>query len=282
MAMSRKKKSRIEVTFIYIFFLIMFVIIGYPLFWALMMSLNEGSNMLVTDLFPKNPTLEHYKWLFTDPNSDYVIWYKNSLYVAVINSIGSVVITSLIAYAFSRYKFVGRKYGLYMFLLLQMFPALMGMVALYILLNTIGLTDSLYGLMLIYLGGQIPFNAWLVKGYFDTIPKELDEAAKIDGAGHLKIFWTIMLPLAKPILAVVALFNFMAPFMDFLLPRIVLTSPEKYTLALGLYNFINDQFSTNFTRFAAGSILIAVPIALVFLLLQRYLISGLTSGATKG
>ncbi|GIP65135.1 sugar ABC transporter permease [Virgibacillus pantothenticus] len=282
MAMSRKKKSRIEVTFIYIFFLVMFIIIGYPLFWALMMSINEGSNMLVTDLFPKNPTLEHYKWLFTSPNSDYVIWYKNSLYVAIVNSVGSVIITSLIAYAFSRYKFVGRKYGLYMFLLLQMFPALMGMVALYILLNTIGLTDSLYGLMLIYLGGQIPFNAWLVKGYFDTIPKELDEAAKIDGAGHLKIFWTIMLPLAKPILAVVALFNFMAPFMDFLLPRIVLTSPEKYTLALGLYNFINDQFSTNFTRFAAGSILIAVPIALVFLLLQRYLISGLTSGATKG
>ena len=116
------------------------------------------------------------------------------------------------------------------------------------------------------------------------LKRELDEAAKIDEAEpvHLKIFWTIMLPLAKPILAVVALFNFMAPFMDFLLPRIVLTSPEKYTLALGLYSFINDQFSTNFTKFAAGSILIAVPIALVFLLLQRYLISGLTSGATKG
>ncbi|CDQ38935.1 maltose ABC transporter permease [Virgibacillus kapii] len=282
MAMSQKKKSKIEVTFIYLFFLIMFIIIGYPLFWALMMSLNPGSNMLVTDLFPESPTLEHYKWLFMDPNSDYVIWYQNSLYVALVNAGGSVIITSLIAYAFSRYKFIGRKYGLYMFLLLQMFPALMGMVALYILLNTIGLTDSLYGLMLIYLGGQIPFNAWLVKGYFDTIPKELDEAAKMDGAGHLRVFWTIMLPLAKPILAVVALFNFMAPFMDFLLPRIVLTSPEKYTLALGLYNFINDQFSTNFTRFAAGSILIAIPIALVFLLLQRYLISGLTSGATKG
>ncbi|MBU5267121.1 sugar ABC transporter permease [Virgibacillus proomii] len=280
--MSRKKKSKIEVTFIYIFLLLMFIVIAYPLFWAFMMSLNPGSNMMVTELIPKNPTLEHYKWLFTDPNSDYLIWYKNSLFVAIVNSIGSVIITSLIAYAFSRYKFVGRKYGLYMFLLLQMFPALMGMVALYILLNTIGLTDSLYGLMLIYLGGQIPFNAWLVKGYFDTIPRELDEAAKIDGAGHLKIFWTIMLPLAKPILAVVALFNFMAPFMDFLLPRIVLTSPEKYTLALGLYSFINDQFSTNFTKFAAGSILIAVPIALVFLLLQRYLISGLTSGATKG
>ena len=282
MAMSTKKKSKIEVAFIYLFLLIMFIIIGYPLFWALMMSVNPGSNMLVTELFPSNPTWEHYAWLFTSPNSDYLLWYKNSMYIAVVNSVGSVIITSLIAYAISRYQFIGRKYGLYMFLLLQMFPALMGMVALYILLNTIGLTDSLYGLMIIYLGGQIPFNAWLVKGYLDTIPKELDEAAKIDGAGHLKIFWTIILPLAKPILAVVALFNFMAPFMDFLLPRIVLTSPSNFTLALGLYNFINDQFSTNFTRFAAGSILIAVPIALVFLLLQRYLISGLTSGATKG
>lgn len=280
--MNRKTKSKIEVTFIYIFFLIMFVVIGYPLFWAIMMSFNPGTNMLVTDILPDNPTLEHYKWLFTDPRSDYLVWYKNSLFVAVLNALGSVIITSLIAYAFSRYKFIGRKYGLYMFLLLQMFPALMGMVAIYILLNTIGLTDSLWGLLFVYLGGQIPFNAWLVKGYFDTIPKELDEAAKIDGAGHLKIFWTIMLPLAKPILAVVALFNFMAPFMDFLLPRIVLTSPENFTLALGLYSFINDQFSTNFTRFAAGAILIAIPISLVFLLLQRYLISGLTSGATKG
>ncbi|GAE93397.1 maltose/maltodextrin ABC transporter [Gracilibacillus boraciitolerans JCM 21714] len=283
MAMTRKTKSKIEVAFIYLFFVLMFIVIGYPLMWAVMMSINPGTNMLVTDLFPDKPTLEHYIWLFTSPASDYLIWYKNSLIIAVLNSIGSVVLTSLIAYAFSRYKFVGRKYGLYLFLLLQMFPALMGgMVALYILLTTIGLVDSIWGLLLIYLGGQIPFNAWLVKGYYDTIPRELDEAAKIDGAGHLRIFWTIMLPLAKPILAVVALFNFMAPFMDFLLPQIVLTDPNNYTLALGLYNFINDQFSTNFTRFAAGSILIAIPIALVFLLLQRYLIGGLTAGATKG
>src|SRR5699024_2343764 len=280
--MKQKTKSKIEVAFIYFFFLIMFLIIAYPLFWAIMMSLNPGTNMLVTDLFPKNPTLEHYKWLFTSPKSDYLIWYKNSLVVAVANALGSVIITSLIAYAFSRYEFFGRKYGLYMFLLLQMFPALMGMVAIYILLNTIGLTDSLFGLLLVYLGGQIPFNAWLIKGDLDTIPKELDESAKIDGASHLRVFWSIILPLAKPILAVVALFNFMAPFMDFLLPKIVLTSPEKYTLALGLFNFINDQFSTNFTRFAAGAILIALPIAVVFLFLQRFLISGLTAGGTKG
>lgn len=280
--MNPKRKSQIEVFFMYLFIFIMFIIIAYPLFWGVMMSVNPGTNMLVTNLFPKNPTLEHYKWLFTNPRSDYLIWYKNSLYVAVVNSFGSLVITSLIAYAFSRYKFIGRKYGLYMFLLLQMFPALMGMVAIYILLNTIGLTDSLYGLIIVYLGGQIPFNAWLVKGYFDTIPKEIDESARIDGAGHLRVFVKIMLPLARPILSVVALFNFMAPFMDFLLPRIVLTSPKNFTLALGLFNFINDKFSTNFTRFAAGSILIAVPIAIVFLSLQRFLITGLTEGGTKG
>jgi len=280
--MSRKTKSNIEVAFIYLVLAIMFVIIAYPLVWTIGMSLNPGTSLYSAKIIPDNWSLVHYKWLLTSENSNYLTWYKNSVIVAVANSFFSVVLTALIAYAFSRYKFVGRKYGLYMFLLLQMFPALMGMVALYILLNAIGLTDSLYGLLLIYLGGQIPFNAWLVKGYFDTIPKELDEAAKIDGAGHLRVFWTIMLPLAKPILAVVALFNFMAPFMDFLLPRIVLTSPENFTLALGLFNFINDQFSTNFTRFAAGAILIAIPISIVFLFLQRYLISGLTAGGTKG
>src|SRR5690625_7492776 len=164
--MNNKLKSKIEVALIYLFFLIMFVIIGYPLFWAVMMSLNPGTNMLVTDLFPSNPTLEHYKWLFTNPRSDYLIWYKNSLYVAVINSVGSVVITSLIAYAFSRYKFFGRKYGLYLFLLLQMFPALMGMVALYILLITIGLIDFFFGLIFIYLCGNILFIVFLFIIFF--------------------------------------------------------------------------------------------------------------------
>jgi arabinogalactan oligomer/maltooligosaccharide transport system permease protein len=280
--MNRKTKSRIEVTLIYLFIAFMFVIIAYPLLWAISMSFNPGTSLYSASLIPEKPSLEHYKWLFTSPQSDYLLWYKNSLFVAFANSILSVFFTALIAYAFSRYQFVGRKMGLYLFLVLQMFPSLMAMVALYILLNMLGLLDSLWGLILIYVGGQIPFNAWLVKGYFDTIPRELDEAARIDGAGHLAVFFQIMLPLAKPILAVVALFNFMAPFTDFLLPSIVLRDPEKYTLAVGLFNFINDRFANNFTRFAAGSILIAVPIAIVFLFLQRYLISGLTTGGTKG
>lgn len=280
--MSKKLKSNLEVALIYLFLAFMAVVIGYPLLWTVGMSLNPGTSLYSAQLIPDNWSLVHYKWLFTDPSSDYLLWYKNSVIVAIANAFFSVVLTSFVAYAFSRYKFTGRKYGLYAFLLLQMFPVIMGMVAIYVMLNMIGLLDSLVGLTLIYIGGQIPFNAWLVKGYFDTIPKELDEAARIDGAGHLGVFFKIMLPLAKPILGVVALFNFMAPFVDFLLPRIILRNPDNFTLALGLFNFISNQFDNNFTRFAAGSILIAVPIALVYLLSQRYLISGLTAGGTKG
>ena len=280
--MSRKTKNTLELVVMYAVVAVMFVIILYPLLWAFGMSLNPSSNLYGASIIPENWSFVHYEWLFTNPRSNYLTWYKNTLIVSLsVASLGTLLV-SFTAYAFSRYRFKGRTYGLYAFLLLQMFPVLMAMVALYILLNTIGLLDSLIGLIIIYIGGNIPMNAFLVKGYFDTLPKELDESAKMDGAGHFRIFFQILLPLAKPILAVVALFNFMNPFMDFILPRIILRSPENYTLALGLFNFVNDQFSNNFTRFAAGAILIAVPIATVYLFLQKYLISGLSAGATKG
>lgn len=280
--MGKTLKNRLELTGIYLIVLLMFLIISYPLLWTISLSLNPGSSLFSSSLIPENWSFVHYNWLFNDPSSNYLLWYKNTLFVATITSIASVLVVAFVAFAFSRYEFVGRKYGIYSFLLLQMFPVLMGMVAIYLLLNTVGLLDSLWGLVIIYIGGGLPMNAFLVKGYFDTIPRDLDESAKIDGAGHFRIFFQILLPLAKPIIAVVALFNFMSPFMDFLLPRIILRSPEKFTLALGLFNFINDKFANNFTRFAAGAVLIAVPIAIVFLFLQRYLISGLADGATKG
>jgi len=280
--MNPKFKSFLELTGIYAVFVIMAIIIIYPIVWAVGMSLNSGTSFYSSTIIPENWSFEHYKWLFTDPNSDYLNWYKNSMIVSGVSAILSVIITTLVAYGFSRYKFVGRQSGLYTFLLLQMFPAMMAMVALYILLNLVGLLDTLTGLILIYVGSQVPFNAWLVKGYLDTIPHELDESAQIDGAGHLTVLFKIILPLAKPILAVVILFNFMMPLFDFLLPSIILQSSENYTIALGLYNFINDQFANNFTRFAAGSILIALPVALIYVFLQRFLITGLTSGGTKG
>ena len=280
--LSRKNKSRIEVGLISLVLLVMCVVILYPLVWALAISMNTTTSLYGASLSPENWSLDNYVWLFTSPRSQYLTWYKNTLFIATICSILSTFFVAITAYAFSRYRFKGRKYGLYAFLLLQMFPVLMAMVAIYILLNTIGLIDTLWGLIIVYVGGSIPMNAFLVKGYFDTIPKSLDESAKMDGAGHFRIFFQILLPLAKPILAVVALFNFMAPFMDFILPRIILRSPQNFTLALGLYNFVNSQFSNNFTRFAAGAILIALPIAAVYLYLQKYLITGLSAGATKG
>lgn len=280
--MGRTLRSKLEVSGIYLVVLIMFAVILYPLLWAVSISLNPGTSLYSAKLIPDNLSLEHYRWLFTNPQSDYGLWYKNTIIVAVCNAVASVTMVSLLAYVFSRFRFTGRKYGIYTFLLLQMFPVLMGMVAIYLLLNLVNLLDTFTGLILIYAVGGLPMNVFLVKGYLDTIPRDLDESATMDGAGHLTVFFRILMPLTAPILAVVGLFTFMAPFMDFLTPRIILRSPEKYTLALGLYNFINDKFSNNFTIFAAGTILIAVPIATVFLLLQRFLISGLADGATKG
>ncbi|UDV05204.1 sugar ABC transporter permease [Staphylococcus pseudintermedius] len=279
--MNQKKKVWKAIG-IYGFIAFMFVVILYPLLWTFGISLNPGTTLYGAKMIPDNATFANYIYLLTDENSQYLTWYKNTLLVASANALFSVIFVTLTSYAFSRYRFVGRKYGLITFLILQMFPVLMAMVAIYILLNTIGLLDSLLGLTLVYIGGSIPMNAFLVKGYFDTIPKELDESAKIDGASHMRIFFQIMLPLAKPILAVVALFNFMGPFMDFILPKILLRSPEKYTLAVGLFNFINHQYANNFTVFATGAIMIALPISIVFLFLQKYLVSGLTAGATKG
>ncbi|WP_276540373.1 sugar ABC transporter permease [Salipaludibacillus agaradhaerens] len=281
--MKAKTKSKLEVAAIYGVFAIMFVIIAYPLLWAVGMSLNPGRSLFSATMIPENWSLEHFKWLFfDDPRGRYVTWYKNSLIVATATSFFSVVISTLTAYAFSRFKFVGRKNGLFILLVLQMFPILMAMVAIYLLLNMVGLIDNLVGLIIIYVGASVPMMTFLVKGYFDTVPKELDEAARIDGAGPLRVFYSIMIPLAKPIISVVSLFQFMTPFMDFLLPRIVLRSEENFTLALGLFNFVSNEFDNNFTRFAAGAILVAIPIAAVFLYLQRYLISGLTAGGTKG
>ncbi|SMO89207.1 sugar ABC transporter permease [Melghirimyces algeriensis] len=280
--MNTKWKSHMGIVLTYLVLLFMVVISIYPILWVIGSSLNPGTSLFSSSLIPQNATLKHYIWLFTSSDSQYVTWYLNTLKIAVINSLISILLTTATAYAFSRYRFIGRKHGLMAFLILQMFPSLMAMVAFYVLLNMVNLLDTHWGLILIYAGGQIPFNTWLVKGFFDTIPRGLDEAAKIDGAGHNTIFFRIMLPLAKPIVAVVALFNFITPMTDFLLPQIILTSSEKQTLAVGLFSFINEQFGKNFTQFAAGAVLIAIPIAVVFIALQRYFISGLTTGATKG
>lgn len=280
--MNMKKQKVIRLTFSYIAIFIALTIVIYPVLWIVGSSFNPGNSLSGSTIIPKNATLAHYKELFDLESSEYLRWYWNTLKICTITMVLSVTMIALMGYTFSRYRFVGRKNGLMTFLILQMIPNFAALIAIYVLAVQTGLINTHLALILLYTGGLLPMNTWLAKGYFDTIPKELDESARIDGAGHFRIFWQIILPLAKPILAVIALFSFITPFADFILAKVILRSEEKYTLAVGLYNLVAKQFGGEFTKFAAGAVLIAVPISLLFLSLQRYLISGLTAGGTKG
>ncbi|MEH7010164.1 sugar ABC transporter permease [Neobacillus niacini] len=277
-----KKQNFGRLTLTYLVVLIMFVIILYPLAWIIGSSFNPGQSLSGSSIIPENATLAHYKELFDTSKSNYVFWYINSLKVSILTMLFTVILVSFTAYSFSRYRFVGRKNGLMTFLILQMIPNFAALIAIYILATLTKLIDTHLGLILVYVGGQIPMNTWLMKGYLDTIPKELDESAKIDGAGHLRIFFQIVMPLATPIIAVVALFSFIAPFADFIVASILLRTEKNYTLAVGLYELVAKQFGAEFTTFAAGAVLIAVPIAILFLSFQRFFVSGLTAGGTKG
>jgi arabinogalactan oligomer/maltooligosaccharide transport system permease protein len=277
-----KKQKIIRLTCSYIAIFIALAIVIYPVLWIVGSSFIPGNSLSGSTIIPKNATLDHYKELFDRDSSNYLIWYWNTLKICTITMILSVSMIALMGYSFSRYRFVGRKNGLMTFLILQMIPNFAALIAIYVLAVQTNLINTHLALILLYTGGLLPMNTWLAKGYFDTIPKELDESARIDGAGHFRIFWQIILPLAKPILAVIALFSFITPFADFILAKVILRTEDKYTLAVGLYNLVAKQFGGEFTKFAAGAVLIAVPISLLFLSLKRYLISGLTAGGTKG
>ncbi|EIT84555.1 cyclodextrin transport system permease protein [Fictibacillus macauensis ZFHKF-1] len=278
--MSIKRGKFIRLTLSYLILLVAIAIVLYPILWVIGSSLNPGTSLTSSSIIPKNATIIHYKELFE--KTPYVTWYWNTVKISVSTMVLAVIFIGLTGYAFSRYRFLGRKNGLLLFLVLQMVPQFVAVLALYILASLVGLLDSHFGLILVYVGGLIPMNTWLAKGYFDTIPKELDESARIDGAGHFRIFWQIILPLAKPILAVIALFSFITPFADFILASTLLQSDETKTLAVGLFSLVSNEYENAFTIFAAGSVLIAIPIGLLFLSFQRYFVSGLTAGGTKG
>lgn len=280
--MNTKRRNTLRLTLSYLAIIIMALIIFYPIVWIVGSSFNPGNSLSGSTMIPKDATLMHYKKLFDPAKSDYLTWYWNTLKISTLTMLFSVIMVSLTAYSFSRYRFVGRKNGLMTFLILQMIPNFAALIAIYVLATLTGLIDTHLGLILIYTGGSIPMNTYLMKGYLDTIPKELDESARMDGAGHFRIFAQIIMPLAKPIIAVIALFTFIAPFTDFIIARILLRSEENYTLAVGLYQMIAKQFGNEFTLFAAGAVLIAVPITILFLLLQKYFVTGLSAGGIKG
>jgi len=223
-------------------------------------------------------TLEHFVYLFT--RTDYALWFKNTLIISVATCMATVVISSLAAYVFSRFNFKFKKSFLMSLLILQIFPSFVGMIAIYVILYRIGGLDTLWGLVLVYVAGNVPYNTWLVKNYMDTVSKNLDEAARIDGASHFRIFFMIILPVARPIITFLAITSFTAPWMDFIFPKMVLRSSEKQTLALGLFSFVSDK-KNEFTIFAAGALIVAIPFVIFFLMTQKTLVTSFGGAAVK-
>jgi arabinogalactan oligomer/maltooligosaccharide transport system permease protein len=260
----------------------------FPLYLVVISSFNSTGSLRLDSFIPREISFANYKLLFTDPTIPYMIWVKNSLVVAGATAVLSVTIGSASAFAFSRLNFKGRKAGIQMLLLVQMFPAILAISAVYVIMErvytfapSLGLGTQA-GLLLIYLGGAMGVNIWLLKGFVDSIPKELDEAAKIDGASAVQTYWLIFMPLAAPVLAVVALLSFIGTFNEFILARLFLVDMESRTVAVGLQQFIGGQYSENWGPFAAGSIIASVPIVIIFLSLQKYIVNGLTAGSVKG
>lgn len=206
--MNTKQSTRLRVSATYAVLVVVVVAILYPLLWAIGASFNPGNSLISTSMIPKNPTLAHYVELFTSNRILYLQWYLNSMKIGLATMALTLVLVSFTGYAFSRFRFKGRKNGLMMFLLLQMIPQFSALIAIFVLAQMLGLINSHFLLILIYAGGQIPMNTYLMKGYLDSIPKDLDESARMDGAGHFRIFLQIIMPLAKPILAVVAINSF--------------------------------------------------------------------------
>lgn len=254
-------------------------VIMFPALWIVMSSFSAGDSFFLSSLFPKKLSTEHYAELFKE--TDFMTWVLNSLKMCLVVAVLNLIMTALAAYAFSRLRFTGRKYGLMTLLVLQVFPNSMAISGYYILIYKFGLVDSSLALILVLAGGSA-FNIWLLKSYIDGIPRELDEAAMVDGAGQFTVFYRIILPLAAPQLIVIFLFSFIATYSEYVISSVFLQTPGKMTLALGLQSFISNQFAAHWTLFAAAAVISSLPIMIVFMALQKYIQNGLVAGGVKG
>jgi arabinogalactan oligomer/maltooligosaccharide transport system permease protein len=266
---------------------IMVIFSVFPLLYVLSASLNPrgtltGSNQLFSAF-----GLDAYGRLLSDPSQPFAAWFGNTILIASITAVATVFLGALAAYAFSRMRFTGRRFGLMTIVLIQMFPQLLAVVAIFLLMSTIsdwfpaiGLNTHI-GLIMVYMGGALGVNTYLMYGFFNTVPSDIDEAAKIDGAGHARIFFTIILRLVAPILAVVGLLSFITTTNEFVVASILLIDPEKQTLADGLYKLVSNPNYADWSAFSAGAIMAAAPVMALFLFLQKYIVGGLTAGAVK-
>lgn len=265
---------------------LLFVLV--PAIWIVSAAFSTSGGLSTGRLIPTHASLDNFERVFTDPINPFVMWTLNSLKVAAITSVLAVLITAFSAYGFSRFRFLFRRGLLLGVLLIQVFPSSLTMVALFLLVQQIGTyipslgLNSHGALVLVYIGAQMGINIWLMKGFFDTVPREIDESAHVDGATHWQVFWRLIMPLVRPILTVVGIIVFIGSFGEFVLARVLLQSTEELTLMVGLFLFISEPTTAKWGVFAAGSLLAALPIVTVYLLLQDTIVGGLTQGSVKG
>ncbi len=310
-SIKRQKQMRNVLRYIIAVILIVFAL--FPILWVFSASINPLDTLATQRLIPERANLDNYRKLVTDNEFSqiypYTKWFVNSIKIASIVTVISVSITTLAAYSFSRFRFRQRQNMLRGILLIQVFPNILSVVALFLLIQQIGdimpivpngWPDFLVGflgvekggpliglnthtgLMLVHLGGSMGINIWLMKGFFDSIPRDIDESAMVDGASHWQIFSQLLLPLMRPIIVVVAILSFIFTYGDFILANVLLKTTTQFPLTVGLWNFTSGDFSQQWGVFAAGALMGAIPIVVVYLLLQDYIVGGLTQGAVKG
>ena len=269
---------------IYVILAVLGIIWVSPLVWLLLHSFRAEGGVTVPYVFPKSYTLDNYKALFTDTSVfDYPRWFLNTFVVAVFSCIISTLSVLMVSYAFSRLRFKSRKMFINIGMILGMFPGFMTMMALYYLLKAMNLTQTLPALVICYSSGA-GLGFAISKGFFDTIPRALDEAATIDGATRNQIFWKIILPMSKPIIVYTVLTSFIGPWCDFILVRIIMGDKrDNYTVAMGLQKMTNQEYKQeHFKKFLSGSVIVAIPITVLFLKMQNYYVEGVTAGGVKG
>ena len=281
---SMKRNRFIANTVVHIILTIMAIIWLFPVVWLLLESFNSNPESGSTSFLPKGFSLNSYIKLFTDTSQFYFVkWFFNTLFVAVGTCLLSTFYVLCISYSLSRLRFNARKTLMNVGLILNMFPAFMSMIAVYYILKGLGVTESLGSLIFVYSAGQA-LNYHIAKGFFDTIPRAVDEAARIDGATRFQIFYKITVPMSKPILIYTVLTSFMAPWLDFIFAKVILgTNYNKYTVAIGLWQMMEkENVGTYYGHFTAGAVIVSIPISLLFIFMQKYYVEGMSAGAVKG
>ena len=261
----------------------------YPIVWMVSASINPIDTLSGSQLVPDGATFDNYRDILANPpESPFMTWLWTSWRIALLVAAVNVMLAAMAAFAFSRFRFTGRRIGLLSLLAVQVFPQFLAFVAIFLILDQVGEIfpalglNTHLGLMLVYLGGAIGFNTFLIKGFMDSVPDSLDESARVDGASPWTIFWRIIMPLTRPALAVIFIITFVITFSEFVLARTLLTSVSQLTFAVGLQTFTLADYASKWGQLAAGAVIGSLPIVLTFLIFQRAIVSGLTQGAVKG